>query len=427
MSQIFAGIETPFINTATLKRVMSNRQKDNIFQGIFTRPNEACTEKFSEDTDAAEIQVIRVKPHDSVARELGADINGGFFNGEKPSQPATAAYGIKIITTIDDIVDIPTNMQGMINVDLAEATLSNLYGLVDRNVNAITMAAQLGKALSGAKTNIVTIPASPEKGAYKDALIDANAFLDEGNLDEGIDTYPRDQRAIIMRSSFNATLKKTGELILNSNYGQIMVKTGALDPDTKLESVLNFVGTVDDTPCYVASNPVWSLVEKYLGLTAGALNGVLALVVSAIGTGRALAFQDAIKTIDSPDGQGIRIQPKYRMGAECWDELSVVPIVANDFENPVSGAVKVLAPGSRTFTVTYNGNGNTGGTVPSAQSNLTYGQSITAATNSGSLAKTGSTFAGWNTRADGKGVSVAEGDTYRVNGNVTLYAVWRAD
>ena len=427
MSQIFAGIDTPFINTATLKRVMSNRQKDNIFQGVFTRPNEACTEKYSDDVDAAEIQVIRVKPKDAAARELGADVNGAFFNSEKASQPATAAYGIRIITTIDDMIDIPTNMQGMINVDLAEAELANLYGRVDRNVNALTMAAQIAKVLSSNKANIVTLAASPEKGAYKDALIDANAFLDDGNLDEGIDTYPRDQRAIIMRSSFNSSLKKTGELILNSNYGQIMVKTGALDADTKLEPVISYVGTVDDTPCYVASNPVWSLVEKYCGFTAGALDNMLALVVSAIGTGRALAFQDAVKTIDSPDGQGVRIQPKYRMGAECWDELSVVPIVANSFVNPASGDVKVLAPGSRTFTVTYNGNGNTGGTAPAEQSSLTYGQSITAATNSGSLVKTGSTFAGWNTRADGKGVSVAEGGTYRVNGNVTLYAVWQAD
>ena len=145
MSQIFAGIETPFINTATLKRVMSNRQKDNIFQGVFTRPNEACTEKYSDDVDAAEIQVIRVKPKDAAARELGADVNGAFFNSEKASQPATAAYPIRIITTIDDMIDIPTNMQGMINVDLAEAELANLYGRVDRNVNALTMAAQIAK------------------------------------------------------------------------------------------------------------------------------------------------------------------------------------------------------------------------------------------------------------------------------------------
>jgi hypothetical protein len=58
------------------------------------------------------------------------------------------------------------------------------------------------------------------------------------------------------------------------------------------------------------------------------------IVCSAVGTGRALAFNSAIKQIPSPSGQGIRLQPKYRMGAECWDALSVVPIVKAGFAVP---------------------------------------------------------------------------------------------
>ena len=37
MPQLFADIRTPYINEATLKRVMSSRVKDNIFQGIFIK------------------------------------------------------------------------------------------------------------------------------------------------------------------------------------------------------------------------------------------------------------------------------------------------------------------------------------------------------------------------------------------------------
>ena len=37
MANIFADIKTPYVNEATLKRVMSSRVKENIFQGIFTR------------------------------------------------------------------------------------------------------------------------------------------------------------------------------------------------------------------------------------------------------------------------------------------------------------------------------------------------------------------------------------------------------
>lgn len=435
MSAIFAGINTPEINGATLKRVMSNRQKDNIFQGILTRPNEACTEKYSEDTNAAEIQVLRIKPNASTARELGAKINGGFFNSDDASQPTTAPYGIKIITMIDNNIDIPTVQQDMMNVDLLEGELKNLYGKVDRHVNAITIAAQIATLFTArAKTSptgnaFVALPASPQDGDYRDALLEANALLDDGNINEGIDTYPRDQRAILLRSTYNAELKKSNNIILNANYGQIMVKTGALDPDTKLEPVIGYVGTVDDTPCYLVSDPIWKLAEQYLGLVPDALKGVKALVVSAVGTGRALAFNDNIKVIDAPSGQGMRIQPKYRMGATCWDEYSVVAITDNGYTNPVATdqSLTVTAPASRSYTVTYNGNGNTGGTAPAAQSSLTYGQSITVSTNSGSLVKTSNTFKGWNTKADGSGVFYAASAPLTVVGNLTLYAVWQAN
>jgi uncharacterized repeat protein (TIGR02543 family) len=43
----------------------------------------------------------------------------------------------------------------------------------------------------------------------------------------------------------------------------------------------------------------------------------------------------------------------------------------------------------------------------------------------GSLVKTGFTFNGWNTKADGTGVPYAAGDTYNAaSGNAILYARW---
>ena len=79
-----------------------------------------------------------------------------------------------------------------------------------------------------------------------------------------------------------------------------------------------------------------------------------------------------------------------------------------------------------TFSVTFNGNGHTGGSVPSAQTK-TYGVALTLATNTGSLVKTGYTFAGWNTLANGSGTSYAVGSSYAVDASVSLYAQWTAN
>lgn len=75
------------------------------------------------------------------------------------------------------------------------------------------------------------------------------------------------------------------------------------------------------------------------------------------------------------------------------------------------------------YTVSYNSNEATGGTVPSDQTKI-EGIDLTLATNSGNLVRTGYAFAGWNTAADGSGTDYAEGATYTADVGVTLYAKW---
>ena len=77
------------------------------------------------------------------------------------------------------------------------------------------------------------------------------------------------------------------------------------------------------------------------------------------------------------------------------------------------------------YTVTYSGNGNTGGTLPAAGTAYEEGTTVTVLGNTGSLTKTGSTFAGWNDAADGNGTGYAAGVTFTMGAvNLTLYAKW---
>lgn len=76
-----------------------------------------------------------------------------------------------------------------------------------------------------------------------------------------------------------------------------------------------------------------------------------------------------------------------------------------------------------TYTVTYNGNSNTSGSVPYDQTK-TDGINLTLANNIGTLARTNYNFAGWNTAADGTGTNYAVGSTYSSNANLSLYAKW---
>ncbi len=79
-----------------------------------------------------------------------------------------------------------------------------------------------------------------------------------------------------------------------------------------------------------------------------------------------------------------------------------------------------------TYTISYNANSADSGTVPASQTK-TQGVDLTLRTNTGSLAKTGYTFSGWNTAADGSGTHYAEGGTFTTDANTTLYAEWTAN
>lgn len=83
-----------------------------------------------------------------------------------------------------------------------------------------------------------------------------------------------------------------------------------------------------------------------------------------------------------------------------------------------SGATTLYAKWTQLFTITYDGNGSTSGTTPSAQ---TGAGSITLAGNPGSLERTGHDFLGWSTSNTATSAIVG---AYSLVANVTLYAVW---
>ena len=81
-----------------------------------------------------------------------------------------------------------------------------------------------------------------------------------------------------------------------------------------------------------------------------------------------------------------------------------------------------------TYSVTYNGNGNTGGSVPTDATAYKKDATVTVKGNTGSLVKTGYTFGGWNTQADGNGTNYTAGSgTFTITADKTLYAKWDAE
>lgn len=73
-------------------------------------------------------------------------------------------------------------------------------------------------------------------------------------------------------------------------------------------------------------------------------------------------------------------------------------------------------------TVTFNANGGTGYMQPQ-----TFRQGVSQALSANSFYRDGYTFSGWNTVANGNGVSYSNRQTITINSNITLYAQWTAN
>lgn len=81
-----------------------------------------------------------------------------------------------------------------------------------------------------------------------------------------------------------------------------------------------------------------------------------------------------------------------------------------------------------TYTVSYDGNANTGGEVPIDVNRYLEGAAVTVRANSGDLTRKGWTFTGWSTDPDGGGTRYEPGVTFAMGDDtVTLYAVWTID
>ncbi|MGL4382839.1 MAG: InlB B-repeat-containing protein, partial [Bacilli bacterium] len=77
------------------------------------------------------------------------------------------------------------------------------------------------------------------------------------------------------------------------------------------------------------------------------------------------------------------------------------------------------------YRITYHGNLNTLGSVPVDLTSPYYDGSSVIVMNQNSLVKTNFTFMGWNTKADGSGDKYTPGSTFNINGDTTLYAIWK--
>ena len=111
-----------------------------------------------------------------------------------------------------------------------------------------------------------------------------------------------------------------------------------------------------------------------------------------------------------------------------FDNCHYVSVDRTSWKVPDEGTYASVYYETNELNVMYEGNGNTGGSTDG--SSVKYGSTITIAGNG--FTKTGHSFNGWNTSADGTGTSYPAGSTFvskpSAHGDtLKLFAQWKAD
>ena len=162
-------------------------------------------------------------------------------------------------------------------------------------------------------------------------------------------------------------------------------------------------------------------------------------------TGTSVTISWDANTNDNSGGSAVQSYQYSTNGGTTWTSAGTNTSVAltGTYAEATDYTVKVRANnyffsgsttssdwGSVTFTgparynVTYDGNGNTGGSVPTDTADYFSGDTVTTKTNSGSLTKTSYVFDGWNDNTSGTGTDYPTGGTFYIFGDATLYAKW---
>lgn len=112
----------------------------------------------------------------------------------------------------------------------------------------------------------------------------------------------------------------------------------------------------------------------------------------------------------------------WYLDSECTDENKVTfPFY------PTEDVTLFAKWVSEMYTITYDSNGATGGTVPKTVQ-VEKGFPFVISANTGNLTKTGYAFTKWSTSTDGKsGQTYTPGDSLIPSKNMTLYAQWGKD
>ncbi|MBN2852309.1 MAG: S-layer homology domain-containing protein, partial [Clostridia bacterium] len=195
----------------------------------------------------------------------------------------------------------------------------------------------------------------------------------------------------------------------------IKAYTVAEEADTAIAADKAALDATDFT--YSGSDDQNSITQNFTLPTSGS-NGTTISWVEKTDTGSNITVSGDTVTV---------VRPAHEEGDKI---VTITAIISKEEGVSETKDIDIIIKASDpiTYTVTYDENGASGGSVPTDENLYEQGSDVIVLGNTGTLIKPGYQFTGWNTQADGHGTDFAVAGTFTMGDlNVLLYAKWIAN
>jgi len=350
------------VNDTALHVAVADQILEALVQNSLYLDGMGITQVTTSNMGAGAVRVPKLVVAGGNFRQLGATTNGGWFDTTTIVAKGLDEVIVELLYVYNTVEDVPMNQSA-----LAIGGASNVFNRakmigkkIAKGMNGGTLATQIVANLnavidaSGTETGyIFTYTPATAGDAYK-YFVSACASLDDG--DTYNDYFPIEGRLALIRTEFETTLKTitTNVFIGGSNFAQEMLAKGILSPDAGVPDNMNgWRGFINGIPTFVASAAVWNEAEDWIcvasthaAVSPGYLANITGLICSHIATLRGHAYPESIKVIDSPNGQGVRIQPESNFGVKVAYAKGIKLLSKATFVEG-SDTLEVLPPGSQ--------------------------------------------------------------------------------
>jgi hypothetical protein len=171
---------------------------------------------------------------------------------------------------------------------------------------------------------------------------------------------------------------------------------------------------------------------QFAGITAYELSSNPASVLTATGQGGAYEFAEPVGESSSSDNEENWVAVEYAEASTITITLGGRLAGGASFgltfaDTEWSEAPTRTTPELTPYTLSYDANEASEGSVPQMQSSTTLSTVVTLAAPQGDLVKTDCAFEGWNTKTDGSGSTFLDSEPITLTANTTLYAQWNCE